>query len=58
MICTLLDLESVELLVLELEGEPHCREVAPAELAQNDVLVVEDLAIQKKWRRARKPLFG
>ena len=37
------DLESIETLVLEVESEPHCREVAPAHFLQNDVPVVQDL---------------
>jgi hypothetical protein len=37
------NLESIETLVLEVESEPHRREVAPAHLLQDDVPVVQDL---------------
>lgn len=40
---TLLDLEGVKLLVLELECEPYSAEVAPAEFAKQHVPRVEDL---------------
>ena len=40
---TLLNLESIELLVLQLQGKPHSREVTPTKFLQDDILVINDL---------------
>lgn len=44
LLSSFLDLERVQLLVREFKREPDRREVAPAELLQEDVLRVDDLA--------------
>ena len=51
LVCTLLDLQSVKLFVLELQGEPNGGKVAPAELFKDDVLVVENFTSRKNKQK-------
>ena len=40
-------LESIESLILVVEGKPHSREVSPTHFLKNDISIVQNLTIGK-----------